>query len=62
MKFPLIYTQFETRQCQIYTSLDGILKEGAVVPFHCVIPDAIDVNLQVDSKWLKSEGYTNPIL
>ncbi len=47
---------------QIYEPLDGILKKGATVPIHCVIPGATDVNLIVDSKWLKSEGYTDPLL
>jgi hypothetical protein len=27
-----------------------------------VIPGAIDVNLTIDSNWLKSEGYRDPIL
>ncbi|CAF3432297.1 unnamed protein product [Rotaria sp. Silwood1] len=62
MKFPLIYTQFQTKKCQIYTPLDGILKKGSVVPIHCVIPGATDVNLTVDSQWLESEGYRDPIL
>jgi hypothetical protein len=62
MKFPLIYTKFQTNKCQIYTPMNGILKKGSVVPIHCVIPGAIDVNLMVDSNWLKSEGYKDPIL
>ncbi|CAF1192932.1 unnamed protein product [Adineta steineri] len=62
MKFPTIYTQFETTKCQIYTPLDGILKKGSVVPIHCVIPNALEVRLKVDSEWITSEGYTNPIL
>ena len=62
MKFPLIYTQFQSGKCQIYTPLDGILKKGSVVPIHCTIPGATDVNLTVDSDWLKSEGYTDPTL
>ncbi|CAF1167744.1 unnamed protein product [Rotaria sordida] len=62
IKFPLIYSQFQTKKCQIYTPIDGILKKGSVVPIHCVIPGASDVNLTVDSQWLESEGYTDPIL
>jgi hypothetical protein len=62
MKFPLIYTQFQTNKCRIYTPMDGILKRGAVVPIHCVVPGATDVNITVDSQWLKSEGYTDPTL
>ncbi|CAF1482714.1 unnamed protein product, partial [Rotaria sordida] len=62
MKFPVIYTHFQTKKCQIYTPIDGILKKDSVVPIHCVIPGASDVNLRVDSQWLKSEGYTDPTL
>ncbi|CAF1536922.1 unnamed protein product, partial [Rotaria sordida] len=62
MKFPLIYGDFQTKKCQIYTPVDGILKKGSVVPIHCIIPGATDVKLVVDSKWLESEGYTDPIL
>jgi hypothetical protein len=62
MKFPLIYSQFQTKKCQIYSPIDGILKNGSIVSIHCVIPGAIDVNLKVDSNWLKSEGYRDPIL
>ncbi|CAF3584585.1 unnamed protein product [Adineta steineri] len=62
MKFPTIYTQFETTKCQIYTPLEGILKKGSVVPIHCVIPNALEVSLKVDSEWITNEGYTNPVL
>ncbi|CAF1167726.1 unnamed protein product, partial [Rotaria sordida] len=62
MKFPLIYSQFQSKKCQIYTPIDGILKKDSVVPIHCVIPGASDVNLTVDSQWLESEGYTDPTL
>ncbi|CAF3958532.1 unnamed protein product, partial [Rotaria sp. Silwood1] len=62
MKFPLIYAPFQTKKCQIFTPLDGILKKGSVVPINCVIPGATDVNLTVDSQWLESEGYRDPIL
>jgi len=62
MKFPLIYTQFQTKKRRIYTSMDGILKKGSVVPIHCVIPGTTDVDVQVDSNWLNSEGYKDPIL
>jgi hypothetical protein len=62
MKFPLIYSQFQTKKCRIYTPIDGILKKGSVVPIHCVIPGAREVNLTTDSNWLKSEGYIDPVL
>jgi hypothetical protein len=62
MKFPVIYTQFQTKKCRIYTPIDGILKKGSVVPIHCLIPGAIEVNLTTDSNWLKSEGYIDPVL
>jgi hypothetical protein len=62
MKFPLIYTQFESKKCRIYTPMDGILKKNSVVPIHCFVPGAREVNLTLDSKWLENEGYANPIL
>jgi hypothetical protein len=42
--------------------MDGILKKGSIIQIHCVIPGATDVNLIVDSKWLQTEGYKDPIL
>ncbi|CAF3423355.1 unnamed protein product [Rotaria socialis] len=62
MKFHMIYTQFRTKKCQIYTPMDGILKKGSVVPIHCVISGAKDVNLTIDSNWIKNEGYRDPVL
>ncbi|CAF1378502.1 unnamed protein product [Adineta steineri] len=62
MKFPTTYGQFEIRKCQIYTPLEGILKKGSVVPIHCIIPNALDVRVDVDSKRIGNEGYTNQIL
>ncbi|CAM4819275.1 unnamed protein product [Rotaria magnacalcarata] len=62
MKFPVIYSAFQTAKCQLVTPIDGVLKKGAVVPIECVIPGAIDVNVTVDSKWIGSEGYKDPIL
>jgi hypothetical protein len=40
IKFPLIYTKFHTNKCRIYEPLNGVLKKGAIVPIHCVIPGA----------------------
>ncbi|CAF2046632.1 unnamed protein product [Rotaria magnacalcarata] len=48
MKFHMIYTQFQTKKCQIYTPMDGILKKDSVVHIHCVISGAKDVNLTID--------------
>ena len=62
MKFPVIYTQFKTTKCRLYTPLDGRLKKGSVVTFHCLIPDATSVTLSVDSKTLQPEGYADSIL
>ena len=62
MKFPTVYDSFYNNKCQLYTPMDGILKKDSVIPFHCVIPGAKEVDLTVDSKWLESEGYTDPIL
>jgi hypothetical protein len=62
MKFPTVYDNFKTVKGRIYEPLNGILKRDAPIPIHCVIPGAADVNLKLDSKWLKSEGYRDPIL
>ncbi len=62
MKFPLVYPQLQTKKCQIYTLIDGVLKKGVIVSIHCVIPGAINANLQADSNWLKIEDYTDPVL
>jgi hypothetical protein len=61
IKFPLIYTEFQTKKCQIYSPIEGIVKKGSVVPIHCVVPGAIDVTVAVDSQVLESGGYSNPI-
>ncbi|CAF3989967.1 unnamed protein product, partial [Rotaria sp. Silwood1] len=62
MKFSMIYTQFQTKKCQIYIPMDGILKKDSVVPIHCVISGAKDVNLTINSNCIKNEGYRDPIL
>ncbi|CAF2067795.1 unnamed protein product [Rotaria magnacalcarata] len=62
MKFPSIYGKFQTTKCRIYEPLEGTLKKGLIVPFHCVIPGATEVKLQVDSKWVGVKGYEDPIL
>ncbi|CAF1214769.1 unnamed protein product [Rotaria sordida] len=62
IKFPVIYTAFLTKKCRIYEPLNGILKRGAVVSLHCEIPNARQVDLTIDSKWIKTEGYRNSIL
>jgi hypothetical protein len=61
MKFPMTYTEFQTRKCQIIDPVDGVLKKGSVVSIYCVIPGAIDVTVAVDSKMLESGGYSNHI-
>ena len=61
-KFPVIYTAFLTKRCRIYEPMNGILKRGAVVCIHCEIPNARQVDLTIDSKWVKTEGYRNSIL
>ena len=42
--------------------MSGVLKRDAIVPIHCVIPEATEVKLQVDSKWVDTESYEEPIL
>ncbi|CAF2692906.1 unnamed protein product [Rotaria sp. Silwood2] len=62
IKFPLTYTKFQTNKCRIYEPLHGTLKRDAILPIHCVIPGADDVDLQVDSQWMKAKGYEDPVL
>jgi hypothetical protein len=62
MRFPLTYTEFHSRKCRILTPLNGVLKKNSAVSIRCFVPGAKDVNIAVDSKWLKSEGYTNSTL
>jgi hypothetical protein len=61
MKFPLIYNKFISNRYQIYQPLYGILKRDAIVPIHCLIPEATTVKLQVDSKWIDTTGYDDPV-
>ena len=35
---------------------------GAIIPIHCVIPGATDVDLQIGSNWVEAKGYEDPIL
>lgn len=62
IKFPIIYTTFLTKRCRIFEPLEGTLKKGTIVCIHCEIPNARQVDLTIDSKWVKSEGYSNSIL
>ena len=61
MKFPMVYTQFQTKKCQIYTPLDGIVKKGSMVPIHCFVPGAKDVTVAIDSQLLPKGGYANSV-
>ena len=61
MKFPMTYTLFQTKKCQIISPLDGVLKKGANVSINCIVPGAIDVSVAVDGKLLESGGYSNSV-
>ena len=61
MKFPCIYGIFHAHKCRIYEPLNGILKKGAQVPIHLLIPGATEVDVQVDSVWAKTKSYQDPI-
>jgi hypothetical protein len=62
IKFPVIYTTFLTKRCRIFEPINGILKRNSTVSIHCEIPDARQVDLTMDSKWIKTDGYQNSIL
>ncbi|CAF1314943.1 unnamed protein product [Adineta ricciae] len=61
LTLPFTYGKFGENHCRIYEPLSGILEKNAVVPFKCVIPDAKDVKLQIDSHWIDTEGYRDSI-
>ena len=61
MKFPMIYTQFETTKCRIYTPLNGRLKKGSHVSIHCALPGAELIQLNIDSERIRSNDYLDPI-
>ena len=50
MTFPITYGAFQSNKCQIHEPLNGVLKKGTIVPIHCIIPGAIEVDLKIDSK------------
>ncbi|CAF4222808.1 unnamed protein product, partial [Adineta steineri] len=62
IKFPTLFEQFSTKKCQIYEPINGVLKSGTIVPIKCYIPGAKDIRLQVDSKWVETNEYEDPIL
>ncbi|CAF1181386.1 unnamed protein product [Adineta steineri] len=61
IKFPLTYDKFIANRCRIYESLNGILKNNTIIPFHCVIPGAKEVKVQVDGKWIDTQNSTDSI-
>ncbi|UJR17671.1 hypothetical protein I4U23_004567 [Adineta vaga] len=61
IKFPFTYGKFVTNQCRIYEPLNGILESNAIILFHYVIPGATEVKLQIDTKWIDTEGYIDSI-
>lgn len=62
VKFPVIYSTFLMKKCRIHEPIDGVLKKNARVWIHCEIPNARQVDLTIDSKWIKTEGYQDSIL
>lgn len=61
IQFPQIYSEFHRRKCRIITPLNGILKKGSNVRFHCNIPGARDVDVFFDSQFSHGGGYTDPV-
>ncbi|CAF3037277.1 unnamed protein product [Rotaria sp. Silwood2] len=62
MKFPIIYSHIKTSKIRIYEPIDGTLKKGSTVLIHCMIPNATDVFIMVDSKSITPQEYQNSIL
>ena len=60
--FPVTYPEFQFNKCQIYEPLSGILQKGTLVPIHCVIPGATEVDLKVDSQWMNTKDYHDSVL
>ena len=61
VKFPVTYRTFGTKKCKIDSPLQEIVKKGATVPFHCIIPGAKDITTGVDSQLLECSGYSDPV-
>ena len=61
IKFPMTYTQFQTKKCQIYEPLDGTVRKGAMLPIYCIVPGAKDVTVAVDGQVQGKGGYSNPV-
>ena len=59
IKFPMLYTQFQTKKCQIITPLEGVLKRGAVIPFQLYLPDALEAAVFIDSEPTENQGFDN---
>ncbi|CAF4635505.1 unnamed protein product [Rotaria sp. Silwood1] len=47
---PFTYGSFHEAKCHLYEPLDGILKRGSKIRFHCRIPDAHEMNITVDGQ------------
>ncbi|CAF0967894.1 unnamed protein product [Didymodactylos carnosus] len=62
IRFPVIYTRFETDRCRIFEPLNGVIKRGSNVHFHWQIPNASEVKLMSDSEWKTVDSYENNIL
>ncbi|CAF1165088.1 unnamed protein product [Adineta ricciae] len=61
VKFPITYKQFKSKRCRIIEPLYGPLKQNFPVLIHCIVPDAVDVDVMIDSNWSRSQDYHDPI-
>lgn len=51
--FPMAYDAFATRDCVLYSPMQGKIASGSKAKFKIKVPNAIEVQVIVDGKWLK---------
>jgi hypothetical protein len=56
MPFPETYLTFNDTKCHLIEPLNGVLQSGSTVHFRCQIPGAREVNMTVDSHWIKGDA------
>lgn len=54
--FPSTYSPFHEAKCHLFEPLNGVLKRGSTILFHCQIPGAHEMNITVDGQWLKNDS------
>ncbi|CAF1510067.1 unnamed protein product, partial [Rotaria sordida] len=56
ISYPFTYGSFHEAKCYLFEPLNGVLKPGSKIQFHCRIPGAHEVNLTIDGQWLSGNS------